>query len=69
MRHAYGEWRLVPIRANGQLGTAAYRHGDDGARHAFAVVVLATSGTHLRRITLFADPTLFATFDLPPTLR
>jgi RNA polymerase sigma-70 factor (ECF subfamily) len=60
-----GEWKLVGVRANGQLGAAAYRRGEDGAYHAFAVVVLATTTTHLKRISLFADAGLFRYFDLP----
>jgi RNA polymerase sigma-70 factor (ECF subfamily) len=62
-----GEWRIVPIGANGQLAGAAYRRGDDGAYHAFAIVVLATTSVHLTRISLFADVGLFAYFELPPT--
>jgi RNA polymerase sigma-70 factor, ECF subfamily len=60
-----GDWRIVPTRANGQLAAAAYHRADDGAYHAFAVVVLATTPTHLGRISLFADPALFARFGLP----
>jgi len=63
-----GDWRMVPLRANGQLGARAYHLADDGGYHAFAVVVLATTSTHISRITLFADPALFAPFDLPPRL-
>jgi hypothetical protein len=36
---------------------------------AFAIVVVATTSTHLTRIWLFSEPTLFALFDLPPTMR
>ena len=60
-----GEWKMVGIRVNGQLGAAAYRRGDDGTYHPFAIVVLATTTTHLKRISLFADPALFTLFDLP----
>jgi RNA polymerase sigma-70 factor, ECF subfamily len=60
-----GDWRMIPIRANGQLAAAAYRLGEGDTYHPFAIVVLATTSTHLCRITLFADPTLFASFDLP----
>ena len=59
-----GDWRMLPLRANGQLGAAAY-HRAEGGHHPFAVVVLATTPTHIRRISLFMDPTLFAAFDLP----
>jgi RNA polymerase sigma-70 factor, ECF subfamily len=65
---APGDWQLVGLRANGQLGAAAYRRGEDGHYRAFAVVVLATTSTHLTRISLFADPALFTRFDLPAVL-
>jgi RNA polymerase sigma-70 factor, ECF subfamily len=62
-----GDWRMVPLRANGQLAAAAYYRGDDDAYHAYAIVVLATTTSHITRITLFADATLFPRFDLPDT--
>ena len=63
-----GDWRLVPLQANGQLAAAAYHHGDGDAYDAFAVVVLACTRTHLTRISLFAEPTLFERFDLPASI-
>jgi RNA polymerase sigma-70 factor (ECF subfamily) len=63
-----GDWEMVGLHANGQLGAAAYHRGNDGRYHPFAVVVLATTATHLKRITLFADPALFARFGLPAVL-
>jgi RNA polymerase sigma-70 factor (ECF subfamily) len=63
-----GDWKMVPLHANGQLGAAAYHRADDGAFHAFAIVVLATTATHLKRISLFTDPALFTRFDLPAVL-
>ena len=57
-----GDWKMVEIHANGQLGAAAYRRGDDGTYRPFAIVVLATTSTHLKRISLFTDPALFAHF-------
>jgi RNA polymerase sigma-70 factor (ECF subfamily) len=60
-----GDWLMLPLRANGQLAAAAYYRGADGAYRAFAIVVLATTRTHLRRITLFGDPELFERFGLP----
>jgi RNA polymerase sigma-70 factor, ECF subfamily len=55
-----GDWKMTGLHLNGQLGAAAYYRG-----HPFAIVVLATTGTHITRISLFADPTLFGRFDLP----
>jgi RNA polymerase sigma-70 factor (ECF subfamily) len=63
-----GDWKMAGLHANGQLGAAAYRRGDDGGYHPFAVVVLATTATHLKRISLFTDPALFTRFDLPSVL-
>jgi RNA polymerase sigma-70 factor (ECF subfamily) len=63
-----GDWRMLPLSANGQLGAAAYHRGDDNAYHAFAIVVLATTPAHITRISLFADPALFSRFDLAPRL-
>jgi RNA polymerase sigma-70 factor (ECF subfamily) len=63
-----GDWRMLPLLANGQLAAAAYHRGDDGPYHPFAIVVLATTSAHIARISLFADPALFPRFDLPPTL-
>ena len=60
-----GDWKMAGLHANGQLGAAAYRRGDDGGYHPFAIVVLATTATHLKRISLFTDPALFTRFDLP----
>jgi RNA polymerase sigma-70 factor (ECF subfamily) len=60
-----GDWRMILLRLNGRLGCAAYYLAEDGAHEAFALVVLATRGEHLTRITLFADPTLFTMIDEP----
>ena len=65
---APGDWRMAGLRANGQLGAAAYRRDADGTYQAFAVVVLATNATELKRISLFTDPGLFPVFGLPATL-
>ncbi|HXA33641.1 MAG TPA: RNA polymerase subunit sigma-70 [Acidimicrobiales bacterium] len=64
-----GDWRMLPIHANGQLAAAAYHLGEGDTYHPFAIVVVATTSTHLTRISLFAEPALFALFDLPPTMR
>jgi len=62
------DWRMIPVHANGQLAAAAYHLGDDGTYHPFTIVVLATTLTHLTRISLFVEPTLFARFDLPRSI-
>ena len=53
---------MTPLQVNGQLGAASRHLGADGRYHPFAVVVLATTATHLKRITLFTDPALFKRF-------
>jgi RNA polymerase sigma-70 factor (ECF subfamily) len=63
-----GDWRMLPLRANGQLAAAAYHRANDGAYHPFAVVVLATTSVHITRISLFADSALFPRFDVPASL-
>ncbi len=63
-----GDWQMVGLHANGQLGAAAYHRGEDGSYYPFAIVVLATTATRLKRISLFADPELFTRFDLPAVL-
>ena len=62
-----GDWRMLPLQANGQLAAAAY-HRDDRTYLPFAIVVLATTRTHLTRITLFCSPALFGHFRLPAAL-
>jgi RNA polymerase sigma-70 factor, ECF subfamily len=63
-----GDWRMVPVSANGQLAAAAYHHGAGDLYHPFAIVVVATSSTHLTRISLFAGPELFPLFGVPATM-
>ena len=63
-----GDWEMLPLVANGQLGAAAYHRGEDRVYHSFAVVVLATTSTHITRISLFSAPELLAPFDLPPVV-
>jgi RNA polymerase sigma-70 factor, ECF subfamily len=63
-----GDWRMIPVHANGQLAAAAY-HLDDGRSYRpFAIVVVATTLTHLTRISLFAEPALFSRFGIPPSI-
>jgi RNA polymerase sigma-70 factor (ECF subfamily) len=60
-----GVYRMLPTLANGQPAVAAYRRSEDGAHHAFALVVLDTTDTGIASITLFNQPHLFATFGFP----
>jgi RNA polymerase sigma-70 factor, ECF subfamily len=60
-----GDWRMLPITANGQPAAAAYLRGDDGAYQAYAIVVLSATTTGIARIVVFGEPGLFDTFGLP----
>jgi RNA polymerase sigma-70 factor, ECF subfamily len=64
-----GEWRMVPVAANGQPAAAVYRLGDGGAHQGFGIVVLTVSTTGIARIVGFADPGLLDRFGFPPTWR
>jgi RNA polymerase sigma-70 factor (ECF subfamily) len=62
---APGDWRMVPVAANGQPAAAAYLRGSDGAYQAYAIVVLTATSTGIARIVVFGDPGLFSVFGLP----
>ena len=62
---APGDWRMVPVAANGQPAAAAYLRGGDGAYQAYGIVVLTVTSAGIARIVVFGDPGLFAAFGLP----
>ena len=65
-----GRWRLVPITANGQPGTAGYlRRPGESVFSPFVLSVLRVEGGELVDIAAFERPALFATFGLPGSLR
>lgn len=64
-----GDWRMVPVAANGQPAAAAYFRGADGGYQAYGIVVLTVTPTGIARILVFADPGLLARFGLPPAQR
>ena len=77
-----GDFRMIPIAANGQPALAAYRrtpagtsrtpagtyHAPAGTYHANGIEILTTSASRITRVTAFLDPTLFPAFALPLTL-
>ena len=63
-----GEFTMIPTAANGQPALAAYRRGQDGVYRANSLEVLTVTASRIARITAFLDPSLFATFGLPPAL-
>jgi RNA polymerase sigma-70 factor (TIGR02960 family) len=59
-------WRLVPIRANGQLAFACYQDaGGDGRFTLGAINVLGLRGGRVVELTGFVDPALHRHFGLP----
>ena len=64
-----GDWRDAPAPGQRPAGRRRLPPQERcGAYHPFAVVVLATTSTHITRISLFGLPALFPSFDLPPRL-
>jgi RNA polymerase sigma-70 factor (ECF subfamily) len=66
--HALGEpgdWRMVPISANGQPAAAAYLRGDDGCHRAYGIAVLEVTGAGIAQIVVFGEPGLVTLFGLP----
>ena len=59
-------WRLIPVRANGQLAFFAYAWDDKTqAFMPHAVNVLTLRGAQIQEITAFLTPDAFRGFDLP----
>ena len=63
-----GDFKLLPVAANGQPGFAGYLRGRDGLHHAHAVQVLTVSRAAVAHIVSFNQPGLFDVFALPRTL-
>lgn len=57
---APGDWRMIPIIANGQPAVGAYFKGDP-----YGVAVLTPTPTGLTHIHVFSDPELVPYFGLP----
>ena len=64
---APGDWRMLPVAANGQPAAAAYHREPDGSYRAYGIVVLTATVTGVARLVVFADPGLFGWFGLPQT--
>jgi RNA polymerase sigma-70 factor (ECF subfamily) len=62
------DWRLEPLRANGQQAFAAYVRSGAGYRlHTVHVFTVSSGG--ISRLTVFQDDTVFASFGLPLELQ
>ncbi len=59
-----GEFRMLPVAANGQPAFAAYMR-EDGRHRAHAIQVLTAGAGRISRIVSFNDAALFPAFGLP----
>ena len=67
--NALGQWRLLPIMANGQPGAAGYlRRPGETAFVPFVLTVLSIEDDHLVDIAAFEQPSMFTAFGLPASL-
>jgi RNA polymerase sigma-70 factor, ECF subfamily len=67
--NALGQWRLLPIMANGQPGAAGYlRRPGDTAFVPFVLTVLRIEHGHVAEIAAFEQPSMFTAFGLPASL-
>ena len=61
------DWQMLPVGANGQPAAAAYvRAGADYEIHSIQVFSVTESG--IGRNTVYVEPAVFATFDVPGRL-
>jgi RNA polymerase sigma-70 factor (ECF subfamily) len=67
--NSLGQWRLLPIVANGQPGAAGYlRRPGQTAYLPFVLTVLRFEHDRLADIAAFEQPAMFAAFGLPASL-
>jgi RNA polymerase sigma-70 factor (ECF subfamily) len=67
--NSLGQWRLLPIMANGQPGAAGYlRRPGQTAYLPFVLTVLRFEHDRLADIAAFEQPAMFAAFGLPASL-
>jgi RNA polymerase sigma-70 factor (ECF subfamily) len=64
-----GQWRVLPIRANGQLGAAGYlRRPGQATFVPFVLTVLRLEHGRVAEIAAFEQPSMFTAFGLPASL-
>ncbi len=61
-------WRLLPVRANGQPGFAAYRRGDSGVFELHTLQVFTVTDGGISRVSVFQDSDVYAAFALAQQL-
>ena len=67
--NALGQWRLLPIMANGQPGAAGYlRRPGETAFVPFVLTVLRIEDGRVAEIAAFEQPSMFTAFGLPASL-
>ncbi|MGH3161214.1 MAG: RNA polymerase subunit sigma-70 [Streptosporangiaceae bacterium] len=67
--NSLGQWRLLPITANGQPGAAGYlRRPGETAFLPFVLAVLCFEDGRLTDIAAFEQPSMFTAFGLPARL-
>ncbi|HZR48299.1 MAG TPA: RNA polymerase subunit sigma-70 [Streptosporangiaceae bacterium] len=67
--NSLGQWRVLPISANGQPGAAGYlRRPGETAFTPFVLTVLRIEGGAVAEIVAFEQPSMFAAFGLPGSL-
>jgi RNA polymerase sigma-70 factor, ECF subfamily len=67
--NALGQWRVLPVMANGQLGAAGYlRRPGQTAFFPFVLTVLRLEKDRLIDIAAFEQPSMFGAFGLPASL-
>jgi RNA polymerase sigma-70 factor (ECF subfamily) len=63
-----GDFKMIPVAANGQPGFAGYLRGRDEEYHAHAVQVLTIGTAGIAHVVSFNQPELFAVFNLPQVI-
>ena len=67
--NSLGQWRVLPIMANGQPGAAGYlRRPGQSAYFPFALTVLRLEHGRLTDMAAFEQPSMFTAFGLPDSL-
>jgi RNA polymerase sigma-70 factor (ECF subfamily) len=67
--NSLGQWRVLPIMANGQPGAAGYlRRPGESAFTPFVLSVLRVEGGRVTEIAAFEQPSMFPAFGLPADL-
>ena len=67
--NSLGQWRVLPIKANGQLGAAGYlRRTGETVFNAFVLTVLRFEQGTVVEIAAFEQPSMFEAFGLPASL-